>query len=470
MIELIKTKKGQIFLLIVHLALGFAVKYAAIVVAYTYAGFFALFLYDVLVTRDKDNRAGFYCLYLMGMELIYRMVGAPFSWELGKYVSILILIAGLIAGKRKYVAWNFIFLLILLIPALVLAENSDSVQLRKQIMFNISGPLSLVFSGIYFYMRSFKEETFVTNLKFAFLPAVTICVALSIVANIGELEFKSLQSNTAATGGFAANQVSTLLGWFILLGLLLKFNKNKITPFEWLDWVLIFYLLLRAFLTFSRGGVMAAILALAGSIIVLYFSSPLFRKRMKKLMPYILLGIVFLVGVFFIANNITKGMLLFRYRGFSTNEMRAGVEKHEGSMLTGRDKIMQGDIQAFKENPFWGLGLGNGEAFRAMYFGHHAAAHTEYTRMLSEHGTFGILFMLFGMIILPVIHFFKEKGMVARYFFIAFLIVSMMTMFHAAMRLAMPGVVFGAAFAHILPKPKEEKKASLSSSESSVTK
>jgi len=457
MIELVKTKSGQIGLIIFHLILGIAVKYAGSIVAMFYAGVFVLFAIDILLTRDRDSRAGFYCLYIMGLELVYRVVGAPFSWELGKYLSILLLVIGLLVGRQKNSPYTFVILLILLIPAFFLAENPDPERLRKMIMFNASGPLSLVFSGFYFYRRSIPEESFVRQLKFSFLPAFAVCAALSVIANISDIEFTSLQSNPGASGGFQANQVSSLLGWFILLGLLLKLNRNKITPYEWLDWSVLFYLLLRALLTFSRGGVMGAILAIACSVAVLYFSSPLFRKQMKKLMPYILLGIVFLVGVFFVANNITNGMLLFRYKGVSTNEMRAGITKHEGSMLTGRDNIMQGDIQAFKENPFWGLGLGMGEEYRAMSYGHSVAAHTEYTRLLSEHGTFGLLFMLIGMIILPISHFFKEKGVIARYFFVAFLLISMFTMFHAAMRLALPGVVFGASFVHIISKPKEKK-------------
>jgi uncharacterized membrane protein len=210
MIELINTKKGQIVLILIHVVLGVAVKYAESIAAYAYVLFFAAFAYDVILTRDRHSRAGFYCIYIMGMEMIYRIVGAPFSWELGKYLSILILIIGALSGNRKYVAWNFIFLLILLIPGLILAQNQDPVALRKQIMFNISGPLSLVFSGIYFYARPIKETDFVNQIKFSFLPAITTCIALSLVASVAEIEFKSLQSNTAATGGFAANQVSSM--------------------------------------------------------------------------------------------------------------------------------------------------------------------------------------------------------------------------------------------------------------------
>lgn len=466
MIELINTKKGLLTLIIFNLILGVMVKYASNIVGLAYGGLFVLFLYDVIKTRDRDSRAGFYCLYMMGMEMVYRMVNAPIGWESGKYFSILILIVGMLAGRRNFTSWTFVLLLVLLIPSLILAENPDPVRLRKDIMFSLSGPLSLVFSGLYFYGRPINEDSFVNQLKFSFLPAITTCVALSLVSVISDIQYTSLQSNAHAAGGIPTNQASTMLGWFILLGLLLKLNRNKITPYEWLDWFILFYLFLRALLTFSRGGVMGAMLSIAGSVAVLYFSSHQFRLQIKKFVPYIFLGIAFLVGVFFIANQITNGMLLYRYRGISTAEMKAGIEKHEGSMLTGRNVIMDVEMQAFKDNPFWGLGAGMGASYREAYFGHRMNAHTEYTRLLSEHGTFGVLFILIGMIILPLSHFFKEKGMIARYFFIAFLLISMFTMFHAAMRMALPGIAFGASFAHIISKPKEKTNTSEVSGES----
>ena len=457
MIDLINSKRGYIIIIGIHLLLGVAVKFSGTAVSAVYVALLASFIFDIFVTRDRGNRAGFYALYLMGMEVIYRMAGAPFSWELGKYACVIVLLFGVIAGRRNYISWTFIFLLILLLPSIFLSEHVNPERLRKMIMFNISGPVSLVCAGLYFYCRPIYESDYIKKLKFAFLPAFAICAALSVMANIAELEFKSLQSNAEASGGFGANQVSTVLGWFILLGLLLKVNKNKITPYEWLDWGMLFYLLLRALITFSRGGVMGAGLALIGSIAVLCLFNMAFRAQLVKMSPYILLGMAFLVGVFFIANNITGGMLLARYKGLSTKEMQAGVEKHSGSMLTGRGEIMKGDYHAFLEQPFWGIGLGMGERYRARFYGHAAAAHTEYARLLSEHGTFGILFMLIGMIFMPFRHFFKEKGLTARYFFVAFYLLSMFTMFHAAMRLALPGVLFGAAFMHIVPDEKEEE-------------
>lgn len=467
MIELLKTKSGHLTLIAIHLVLGVFLKFAPIVISLAYLTMFVWFAFEVVYLRDRHSRAGFYALYLMGFEMVYRMAGGSFSWELGKYVSILILLIGIIVGPRKYISYTFLFLFILLIPSIFLSESSSPESLRKIILFNLSGPLSLVFAGFYFYRRPVNIDDYIRQLKFAFLPAFTIIAALSVVANVATLEFTSLQSSFEAAGGFGPNQVSTVLGWFILLALLYKVNNNLITPFNWLDWIILFYLFLRALITFSRGGVMGCVLALSGAVLVLYFSSPGFRGKMKKATPYLIFGIVFLIGVFVFANKITNNYLLYRYQGYSTNEiLRGAKDKGGGSILTGRDRIMEADIKVFLDHPVLGVGYGMGEKYRAMYFRYSAAAHTEFSRLLSENGILGLLYMLIGMIVLPIIHFIRVRDTTSRFFFVGFYLLSMFTMFHAAMRLALPGILFGAAFMHVLAANRKQENQRPSNQES----
>jgi hypothetical protein len=456
MINLIDTKAGYVTLILIHLFLGVMLKVYPVIVALAYPIFFLLFMVDVLYNLDSGSRAGFYALHMIGYEMIYRMAGAPFSWEMGKYASIILLLFGLFVGGRKYFPWIFAFLLVLLIPAIFFTEHPDPERLNNMIMFNISGPLSLVVAGLYFYKRGVFQDVYFHQLKWAFLPAFSIIAGLSVVANLATVEFTSVQSSFGASGGFGPNQVSTVLGWFIMLALLYKINGERITPFSWLDWGMLFYLVLRALLTFSRGGVMGSALALMGSLAVLYFSYPGFRRQLIKSMPYVFLSLAFFAGVFIFANQMTNNYLLYRYQGLSTTEALTGVRYGSASMLTGRDKIMKADYLVFLEHPGFGVGYGMGEKYRARYYGESAAAHTEFSRLLSEHGILGILFMLVGMIGLPIYFFFAEKHPLTRCFFIAFYLLSMFTMFHAAMRLALPGVLFGAAFMRVLPIKKEK--------------
>jgi hypothetical protein len=454
MIDILDNKKGYIVLILIHLLLGVMLKFAPIIVALAYPVMLFLFLIDILYHYDKGSRAGFYALYMVGYEMIYRMAGAPFSWELGKYSCIILLVFGLFVGPRRGIPWIFLFLLGLLIPAIFLTEHPNPERLNNMIMFNISGPLSLVAAGLYFYKRIVIREDYFRHLRWAFLPAFTIIAGLSVVANVSTLVFTSVQSSSAAAGGFGPNQVSTMLGWFILLVLLYRINGDKITPFNWLDWVMLFYLVLRALLTFSRGGVMGSMLALLGAVAVLFFNSHGFRRQLRKSLPYIVLSLAFFVGVFIVANSITKNFLLYRYQGLNTTEALTGQKTGDKNILTGRDEIMKADFKIFLQYPGFGVGYGMGEQYRARYYGQFAAAHTEFARLMSEHGILGIFFMLVGMIVLPLHFFFKEKDSLTRCFMVAFYLLSMFTMFHAAMRLALPGVIFGAAFMRIMSLDK----------------
>lgn len=232
MIKLLDYKSGYVALIVLHLFLGAMLKYAPGIVALAYPLFFLLFWLDVVYRLDSDARAGFYALYLVGYEMLYRMAGAPYSWELGKYASIILLVTGLVIGGRRYFPWIFIFLLVLLLPAIFLTEHSDPARRLDMVMFNISGPLSLIASGLYFFGRRLPASTFFHQLKWAFLPAFAVIMALSTVASLATIEFTSVQSSAAASGGFGPNQVSTVLGWFILLALLYKINGAAITPFK----------------------------------------------------------------------------------------------------------------------------------------------------------------------------------------------------------------------------------------------
>ncbi|MDG5799802.1 O-antigen ligase family protein [Marinilabiliaceae bacterium ANBcel2] len=454
MLELIYNRKLFILLIVLHFSMGLILKFIPSLVSGIYIAVFLLFALDIIINYDSKNRAGFYAMYIASLEIVYRMSGALFSWELGKYLVILLFITGLIMGKRKVVPWGFLLMLLLLLPALFFVQHSNPERIREMILFNVSGPLSLVFAGLYFYCREIDRDTFFYGLRLVFLPAFSLVSALTFLAAISTLEFSSLQSSYGASAGFGPNQVSTLLGWFLVLGLLFKIVGKKITPYEILDWVTLFVIFLRALLTFSRGGVVGALLAIVGAVVVLSISYPFYRKIFVRSMPWVFAALLFFAAAFVTANEITGNYLLYRYMGYTTSEVVTGIPEAERSFLTGRGDIMKGDFAAFKDKPLLGVGYGMGERYRSRYYWS-GTAHTEFARLLSENGIPGIVFMVTGMIVLPLLFFIRMKDPVTRCFFTAFFLLSMFTMFHAAMRLALPGVVFGAAFICINSFKKE---------------
>src|SRR5690606_14266869 len=62
--------------------------------------------------------------------------------------------------------------------------------------------------------------------------------------------------------------------------------------------------------------------------------------------------------------------------------------------LTGRDVLMRSDLRIWWEHPLIGVGPGRAAAERVEMMGRAAAAHTEFTRLLAEHGLLGAAAML----------------------------------------------------------------------------
>ncbi len=458
MLELVLNKQKNFFLIVLHILLGIAGAKNKWIIGIFYVIIFLILALDVVQKRDKNSRAGFYALYLMGFEIIYRISGVTLAYEMGKYMCILMLILGTVVSTKKNNSSIYYFALFLLLPSILITDGPNASRIRKSIMFNISGPLSLVFSGLYFYKRRISVNAIFTGVRVAFLPAFSILLILSLKSSIGDMEFQSIQSNSDAAGGFGANQVSSALGWFIFLGLLVVLNKQTVTGIKKLDLPVIGFLLLRALLTFSRGGVLAAVLAIMASTGYLILRNPSFRRQIQKAMGYIVLGLFLIFGVLIYANSITNNYLLYRYQGKSTKEVTRGIETPGKDILTGRTALLEADIEAFKENPLFGVGYGGSLRYH-MRYGQALTAHTEFTRLLAENGIFGLLYMLVFFLIIPLGFFINVKNTRNIMFFIGFILISFFTMFHGAMRLSMAGVLYGAAFMILLtPKPKRKLK------------
>ncbi|WP_025006946.1 O-antigen ligase family protein [Marinilabilia salmonicolor] len=429
-------KSTHLLLIIIHVIIGITGKYAPGVPGYFYLAVTILFIYDIIIHRDRGARAGFYALYIIGFEIVYRISGANIAWEAGKYFSIGILLVGLIINQKKVLSRGFFLLLFfLLIPALFLTSDPNPEDLRQMIMFNLLGPVTLVLSGMYFYKRKVVENVYLNGLRFAFLPAFALVVVISLKSGLSGLQFIYVGSSPDAAGGFGANQVSTVIGWFLLMVLLFRIIGKNITPLVWLDWGMIAILLIRGLVTLSRGGMMAFVIAFFMAFIVLWVKQSSFRRKTIKMMPYVIFGLFFFIGTIWYTNKITNNYLFYRYTGVTNSELRTGIPAEDSSYLTGRDEIMEGDIAAFKKFPILGVGYGMAAKWHAIYFGHEAAAHTEYSRLLSENGMLGLIFMIISFVWLPVLYFLKTPSPLSRAFFVAFLFLSLLTMFHAAMRL-----------------------------------
>lgn len=84
-----------------------------------------------------------------------------------------------------------------------------------------------------------------------------------------------------------------------------------------------------------------------------------------------------------------------------------------------------------------------------------AAAHTEYTRLLAEHGFFGVcVLLILGLSVRR--RFRSADSLLERAIVMSLTAWALLTMSHAAMRVAAPGFIFGLAAATFVLDPPED--------------
>ena len=111
--------------------------------------------------------------------------------------------------------------------------------------------------------------------------------------------------------------------------------------------------------------------------------------------------------------------------------------------LTGRAQIYKIDLDIFSDYLLTGSGPGQASKLRSVYgYGKEVSAHTEFSRMLAEHGILGLM-ALSILIGIPFRYFFSFEGKNNKVIKILFGVLAMLTMFHSAMRIAMPCFIYG---------------------------
>ncbi len=389
-------------------------------------------LYYVIKTQNKSNEAVMVAAYFVGSEIVFRMTQALPIYEFAKYGVILVMLLGMYfsgASKGAVPYWLF---LIILIPGAVIAtytlEYSNSV--RKAIAFNLSGPVCLGICSIYTYRRRITSEQMNKILLWVALPMIPAAVYLYLfVDNIRDV-ITGTSSNSETSGGFGPNQVSTMLGlaMFLYFNRLL-FQSKKLTAMA-INLSFAAYFGYRGLLTFSRGGMFTAIIILAVLLMVTYLKINSQGKRKARFIFLFL--IVASIATWQFSNLQTDGLIIKRYN----NEDAAGRVKK--SQLTGRGELAEGEINAFFENPIFGVGVGKMTELRRDNEGVSAASHSEITRMLAEHGTLGIIGLLILLLTPPFLALDNKQNI----YIFSFLIFWLLTINHAAMRLAAPAFIY----------------------------
>ena len=448
-----KTLDNKIFLICLHILIGFIASYFRGLMKFALPLVLIILTYKILTGKDKVFEVLRAVCYVAGAEVFFRMTKAVVFYETGKYVIVFFFLLGLFFHGFKNRALPYIGYLVFLLPGVLLSLNYYSYDLflfRKNISFNLSGPICLAIAAIYCISVRIKHKTFQEILNYIIYPLISMVVYITLYApSLNKLN--SVGSNSALSGGYGPNQVSTVLG----LGVFILFTRFLI-PYKkkWVHFVMMFLLVAmayRALLTFSRGGVLVAIgMALAFTVVLYIFTG--IKTKTKTKVTLKLLGTFGLtVGIWLIAVLQTGGLLENRY----SNENTQGEVKED--VTTGRVDLFMTEIQAFIDHPFLGGGVGSSKVYHEKELGVEAASHNEVSRMIGEHGLIGILALLI-LIITPLMT--KLQGRSNVYFY-PFLIFWFLTILHSSMRIAAPGLIYGLALIDLSYGQKKKKAATL---------
>ena len=421
------------FLVLIHIiialvifALPFLSKIYALLIP------FGGFLY-VFGTKNRNNEVLLVAAYMVGVEVFLRMTGGNFNNEYIKVNVIFFMLLGMVYNGFSINSFVYGFFLILLIPGILMTtlSNDLSTDIKKVLVFNLSGPVCLGISAIYTLKRNINFPD-LQNIALAMgLPIITTTAYLFIFNPSVQDVVTGTQSNFETSGGFGPNQVSTILGlgMFVFFAQLILFSKSKKMWF--LNGALVLLISYRAIVTFSRGGVITGVAMIIGLILLLYYYSNM--KTKLKLSMVMVITAFMALSVWTYSSLQTSGLINKRY----ANEDAAGRAKKD--KLGGREAIMNAEFNLFLDNPVTGVGAGLGKQHRKdMGEVEDAASHNEITRMLAEHGMFGLLGILI-LFLTPLIMYINNSQ---HFYFLSFYFFWLLTINHAAMRTAAPAFVY----------------------------
>jgi len=369
--------------------------------------------------------------YITGAEVLWRMTDANIFWEFGKYATALVFIVALVRNGLVRMPLLPVLYFALLMPGIIptaMLYYITIAGIRDVISFNLSGPFALLVSAWFFYHLKMRWSDF----ERLFVSLLAPAFAVASITFFGTLTADSIRWGTHSmfitSGGYGPNQVSAILGLGALVAFLFLVKSNANGLIKLLMFLSMIFLAAQSALTFSRGGLYGAS---GAAIVAMFFLS---RDRQSRL-KVIFVGLLTLAVANFVVlprlNSLTGGALTTRFENTST---------------TGRTEIAESDLKFWDENPILGVGVGM-SMFRDFGW---KAAHTEFTRLLAEHGSFGFVALMLLLIagwrqvMMPESH--SRRALVA-----AMLVWSLLFMSDKAMRLVAPSFTFGLAFASLVP-------------------
>ena len=186
---------------------------------------------------------------------------------------------------------------------------------------------------------------------------------------------------------------------------------------------------------------------------IVYFKAPSKAKReyqVPKISGFILASVISLASLFYIANEITGGVLEMRYSGETNATLRGTQEKDLNVLTTNRYGIFMADISVWQDYFVLGAGVGGSQILRSKNSGVQVAAHVELSRLLAEHGLLGLIYFL--LLLLTGWRVYAQNKGNPKYtaLLLSLYILALYTTFHAATRTFLTPLLIGLSTVKII--------------------
>ena len=364
--------------------------------------------------------------YLSTFEMLGRMAKAdPFiPVELSKYFLPIVSLIGASNSPQK---GNKLWLILGAFITIGVLFDYSGQRKFFDIINNYFGILAMIL-GLHFLNKQNIAYKFIDILLKLIMFSILSCLIYCFIKtpDFEDISF-TLNANFETSGGAATNQVSTVFGLGLFLSFYFWYKRIPFSGYRIIDMLLGIAFLVQGLLTFSRGGMVVSIICI---FILVLINTNNFKPR------NLILTIVSIVAVFFIFNiidDITGGKLLLRYQGETEGTYNYGVEKDLKKITSGRSLIFEEDLKLWLNNPIFGVGVGASRYIRGGMEGATISSHIELSRLLAEHGVFGLIFFVY-LINLGIKLWRNIKIEAWRLILFLMYLIAILTSLHSAMR------------------------------------
>lgn len=427
-------EKHFINLTLLHIGIGFLLAfYPQLSKIYTLLIVLVGF-YIVVKNKNKNNEILYVIAYIAGSEVFLRTTNGNPLHEFGKYSMLFFTCLGFYYNGFPKIRNPYWAYLLLLLPTVYLSFMYLDGDFRRKISFEILGPICLGVLALYSYKRKISIIEINIVLTSIALPILASCVYLILRYSHNIYPINSHSSNFYYSGEYAPNQMATALGLGVFVYFIKAITESASMKMYFLNIIFLCLIFYRGLLTFSRGGIVTGLIA-----VCIVFISMEISKKGYFLKRKIGISLFIITTVFILTAYQTEGHLFERYTNFNIFHTK---NNHKPK---GRYIQITSDIKNFSENPIVGIGVGKGKEIRKATYSLNVSTHSEITRLLSEHGIFG-LFALLILIFVPLQLYFNDLKNV---YLLSFFIFWLFTINHSATRIIAPLFMYSLALMKI---------------------